>query len=150
MRALGCLVAILLVPIMLLVGLSVVGTVTAIALPNLLNSHPAPAQAVANSVIDPVTLGMGMQTPAYHGWFWGDALLVAVIVVVLLAGVAGLIIALISRRPSRKEEMRMRDDEARLMQELHRGFTRMEQRVETLETILLDRAEHAADSRRAG
>lgn len=33
----------------------------------------------------------------------------------------------------------MRHDEARLMQELYQGLSKLEERVETLETILLDR-----------
>jgi phage shock protein B len=32
-----------------------------------------------------------------------------------------------------------REDEAVLMQELHRGLVKMEQRIETLETLLLER-----------
>jgi phage shock protein B len=31
------------------------------------------------------------------------------------------------------------DDEARMIQEMHRGFVRMEQRIEALETLLLER-----------
>ena len=34
---------------------------------------------------------------------------------------------------------RLQAEEARLIQELHRGLSRMEERVEALETIMLDR-----------
>lgn len=37
------------------------------------------------------------------------------------------------------ETERLRAEETRLIQELHQGLTRMEQRLEALETILLDR-----------
>jgi len=35
----------------------------------------------------------------------------------------------------------MRSDEAKLMQELYQGLSKLEERVESLETILLDRKE---------
>ena len=38
-------------------------------------------------------------------------------------------------------------DETRLIQEMHRGLTRMEERIDALETILLDREAKDAKSR---
>lgn len=44
------------------------------------------------------------------------------------------------RGKNRPEPRQAHADEVRLIQELHRGFARMEERVEALETILLDNA----------
>ena len=40
---------------------------------------------------------------------------------------------------SMRESGRLSADETRLIQEIHQGLTKMEERVEALETILLDR-----------
>lgn len=56
----------------------------------------------------------------------------------LLAGlfiICWTIVKLVGWRDSRNTS----DEEARLMQEIHQGLTKMEQRVETLETLLLER-----------
>lgn len=39
------------------------------------------------------------------------------------------------------------EDEAAILQELHRGLAKMEQRIETLETLLLDRERADAHDR---
>ncbi len=54
--------------------------------------------------------------------------------VIVVGIVAFTIILLVNGRRSNL----LSDDEARLMQELHTGFARMERRVETLETLLLE------------
>ena len=41
----------------------------------------------------------------------------------------------------------MEPDETRMMQEIYHGLSRMEKRVEALETILLDRARQADEPR---
>ncbi len=41
--------------------------------------------------------------------------------------------------PSRREQKRLLDDEAKQMQELYQGLVAMERRIESLETLLLDR-----------
>jgi predicted RND superfamily exporter protein len=46
----------------------------------------------------------------------------------------------ILRGESTKEGRRMHTDEARIMQEIHLGLSSLEKRVESLETLLLDRA----------
>jgi phage shock protein B len=55
--------------------------------------------------------------------------------VVVVGIVAYTIIMLVNGRRSNL----LSDDESRLMQELHNGFTKMERRVETLETLLIER-----------
>jgi len=55
--------------------------------------------------------------------------------VVVVGIVAYTIIMLVNGRRSSL----LSDDESRLMQELHNGFTKMERRVETLETLLIER-----------
>lgn len=42
---------------------------------------------------------------------------------------------------SRRDQRQYDPDEARMIQELHHGFTRLEERIETLETILLEQRE---------
>jgi phage shock protein B len=59
---------------------------------------------------------------------------------VVVIGIFILIAISMLRGGSRKEDKKMRSDEAQLMQEIHRGLTRMEERVDALETLLLDRA----------
>ena len=46
---------------------------------------------------------------------------------------------------SRREDPKVTAEEARLMQEIHRGLNRMDQRIESLETLLLG----ASKTRRA-
>lgn len=60
------------------------------------------------------------------------------LVLALLGGVAVAIVRII-RGPRARAEDRDQQEEARLMQELHQGLTRMEQRIEALETILLEK-----------
>ena len=38
-----------------------------------------------------------------------------------------------------EQSQQLQEEETRLIQELHRGLAKMEERVETLETLLLDR-----------
>jgi len=40
------------------------------------------------------------------------------------------------------------EGDTRMLQDLYRGFSRLEERVEALETILLDRADHVGASRK--
>jgi phage shock protein B len=47
---------------------------------------------------------------------------------------------------SKKERRATADEEARLIQEIYQGLTRMERRVESLETILFDRKERGNDA----
>jgi len=46
----------------------------------------------------------------------------------------------------RRTDKRYSQEDAELMQELHRGLQRMEQRIEALETLLLERTEREARS----
>jgi phage shock protein B len=60
--------------------------------------------------------------------------------------IIGLLIAFIVRvsiGALRGDNNHIAKDDASLIQDLHRGLARMEDRVETLETILLERSEHA-------
>ena len=61
---------------------------------------------------------------------------IAIIVVVL-----GFILAMakIKRGGSFRDGERLQADETKLIQELHNGLTKMEERVEALEILLLDR-----------
>ena len=67
---------------------------------------------------------------------------------VILVGlvVVGIVIALITRvlgggsAPPRQAGKEEQMQEARMIQEMYRGLSRLEQRVDTLETLLLDRA----------
>ncbi|MCB2226828.1 MAG: envelope stress response membrane protein PspB [Desulfarculaceae bacterium] len=56
----------------------------------------------------------------------------------ILGGVFVAIVRLI-KGPKGKETARADQDEARLIQELHQGLTRMESRIDALETILAER-----------
>lgn len=69
--------------------------------------------------------------------------LLFVIVVLLLASIVTCILGLaagasrmVKRRPRESDA-----DEARVIQEIHQGLTRMEERLEALETIMMEREE---------
>lgn len=49
-----------------------------------------------------------------------------------------------------ENHQRLDAEESRIMQELYRGLSRLEERVESLETILLDRASRSAPGRKTG
>ena len=77
---------------------------------------------------------------------------VAVIILTSILGgtlalvIIGLVIAFIIRvsiGAMRGESRHIATDDAKLIQDLHRGLARMEGRVETLETLLLERGERA-------
>jgi phage shock protein B len=96
----------------------------------------------------PYALGASLQRKAQVG-YWNLAFLLvllalplgAVLLVIILCGVA----ARFRGTPRKNGETDQR--EAALMQDLHRGMTRLEERVESLETILLDRSASAARAR---
>lgn len=46
---------------------------------------------------------------------------------------------IVTGTPSRREQKQLLDDEAKQMQELYQGLVAMERRIESLETLLLDR-----------
>ncbi|MCF8032469.1 MAG: hypothetical protein K9K66_08160 [Desulfarculaceae bacterium] len=71
------------------------------------------------------------------------AVLAAILAFILLAlgilgGVAVSIVRLI-KGPKGKQTAQADEDEARLIQDLHKGLTRMESRIDALETIMLER-----------
>ena len=60
----------------------------------------------------------------------------------MLAIIGGVFLASlrILKGESSKKGRQMHSDEARIMQEIHQGLVDLERRVESLETLLLDRA----------
>ena len=72
--------------------------------------------------------------------------------VLLLAILVCLALALwkVLRGDTSKNHQRLDAEESRIMQELYRGLSRLEERVESLETILLDRAGRSRVRRDAG
>lgn len=54
------------------------------------------------------------------------------------------------RGDTSKDHQRLDAQESRMMQELYRGLSRLEERVESLETILLDRASRSGAGHRTG
>lgn len=71
------------------------------------------------------------------------AVLVAIIMLVPVIALILLGAALIAgvnslRGQPRRGDRAQRDQETELIQEIHQGFTKMEQRITSLETILLD------------
>ena len=66
------------------------------------------------------------------------------VVIIVLSGLFGAFLLVIKMAKSGGGDRRqMRTDEARVMQEIFDGLARMEQRVETLETLLLDKGRNA-------
>jgi phage shock protein B len=67
-----------------------------------------------------------------------------------LVGVVGVFLLRGTRLASGGARGRVRSgqvDEAQLIQELHQGVVRMEQRIEALETLLLERERYESSSR---
>ena len=70
-----------------------------------------------------------------------------VVVVALFVGAILLASLRILGGESTKQGRRVQSEETRMMQEIYHGLSKMEKRVEALETILLDRA-RAEDGKR--
>jgi phage shock protein B len=80
--------------------------------------------------------------------FWWSCFDTGTLAVLLIFGtpfiaVAGAVLIkalrVVTGTPSRREQKRLLDDEAKQMQELYQGLVAMERRIEALETLLLDR-----------
>lgn len=63
---------------------------------------------------------------------------------VAVLGVIFLVALKILRGNPSKTSQKLQADEAKLIQQIHQGLTKMEERVEALETILLERGRHEA------
>jgi uncharacterized membrane protein len=129
MRAIATTVLILLVLFLVLgVLLACAGIVAAIAVPNLLS--------------DVGLFGRhGGAAPIPHVGSFGIAFLPVVFLGLLVAAPL-LLLAILMRAfggGSRRENGKRREDEERATQQFHVDLARMEERIETLETILLDR-----------
>lgn len=80
-------------------------------------------------------------------------ILEAILVLGILAFVVAAIViplALLLRKLGEGSSTGSPADEVRLMQEIHHGLEQMEQRVEALETILMDRSGEAERERKDG
>ncbi len=67
---------------------------------------------------------------------------VAAVMAVIFGGIAltvGIVAVTIIILVNGRRSSMLSQDESRLMQEMHHGFVKMEQRIETLETLLLER-----------
>jgi phage shock protein B len=63
-----------------------------------------------------------------------------ILVVIMLVPIAAIVLLLrLVFRGTSDGYRRSNPEEARIMQEIHRGLTRMEERIDALETIVLDR-----------
>jgi phage shock protein B len=65
---------------------------------------------------------------------------------VVLAGVAAIVIALAVKLFKSLSESAGRTEDARMIQEVYQGLSRLEGRIETLETILFDRKKEGRDA----
>ncbi len=57
----------------------------------------------------------------------------------ILAGIAAIVVALVVRLFKGAGDRASKTEDARVIQEIYQGLTRLEKRIETLETILFDR-----------
>jgi len=77
-----------------------------------------------------------------------ELLLVLIIVgIPLVAVIVGIVVLamIVLKGESKRQGKKVQADETRMMQEIHHGLSQMEKRVETLETILMDRARREDD-----
>ncbi len=63
---------------------------------------------------------------------------VAVIVLAALAVPVLVLVVILKAVTGSKRNAGLQEDEARIMQEIHQGLSRMEERIEALETLVLD------------
>jgi len=77
----------------------------------------------------------------------GRLAIVMVFGIPLAAIIGGFLIAALKilKGGSTERDRQARDRETRLIQEIHHGLSRMEERVEALETLLLDREKKGDD-----
>lgn len=60
--------------------------------------------------------------------------------VLVLAGIAAIIVALVIKLLRGRSDNASQAEDARVIQEIYQGLSRLEQRVQSLETILRDRS----------
>jgi phage shock protein B len=60
--------------------------------------------------------------------------------VLVLAGIAAIIVALVVKLLRGRSDHASQAEDARVIQEIYQGLSRLEQRVQSLETILKDRS----------
>ena len=67
--------------------------------------------------------------------------IIMVLAIPLVAIMGGMIVAIIKllKSDGSARSRRLNEEETRIMQEIYRGLEKMEKRVETLETLLLER-----------
>lgn len=67
--------------------------------------------------------------------------LVAVIIVFIVIGIPTICGTFLAAKKVgiKNQKSQMDEDEARIMQELHQGLSKMEKRIESLETIIIDK-----------
>lgn len=120
----------------LLVVLSVAGILTAIVLPSISRTVAMPAEVVpGSSVPGPVMTHTVVPAGSVR---LALGLLPLCLIVLLVVGGITLVVRL--TRSDNKSGFRENPEEIRMMQEIHQGLSGLERRVESLETLLLDRA----------
>jgi phage shock protein B len=72
-----------------------------------------------------------------------ELVIIGLIALILLWVVGFLMFAIVKVMGSPKQDSNKEEEEARLIQEIYQGFLRMEDRIETLETILVEREKGA-------
>lgn len=106
------------------------------------------------SVLLTMARGLGLVTSGVYEGFMGTirgtsfylfrtplALPGAVNVAVVIGAIILVVLAIrLTKRDESRNARTLDEDETRLVRELHEGIARLEERVESLETILLDRA----------
>jgi phage shock protein B len=112
-------------------GFSFLSILVAIALP-----------IVLRATSSTIALGAGVD---HRFWVGGPMLPELALVIVFGIGLIGLfaLLILLLRRSPRKEEAKIDIDQTRIVQEIYQGLSQMEKRIESLETLLLDRSRNA-------
>lgn len=82
-------------------------------------------------------LAMGVPAMTTPGFF--ELVIIGLILFVLLGMMGLLVIAGVKLVGGPRRDRSREEEEARLIQEMHQGFLRMEDRIDTLETLLHER-----------
>lgn len=75
-----------------------------------------------------------------YGRFDSDSLAILAIAVVVMVAIIGRTIVHLETARSRNASMERDPEETQLIQEMHRSLARMEERIEALETLYMDKA----------
>ena len=81
-------------------------------------------------------------------WIVAISIFGAVVLIPAIGVTLAIIIRALRGGSSKKKDVKMEASETRMIQEIYHGLTKMETRIDSLETILLSKEEHQAEAKK--